>query len=121
MKAHGFYYKIIRLQKGGSTIAVNNNNFLPILSAITTSVIFGLSFLFSKQAIDAADPLSLLAFRFLTAFIVMSILVLAKIIRVNYKNKNLKGLLIVSFIQPLFYFICYGSKNPVKSELELKG
>jgi drug/metabolite transporter (DMT)-like permease len=97
---------------------VNNNSILPVLSAITTCIIFGLSFLFSKQAIDAANPLSLLAFRFLTAFTVMSVLVLIKVIKINYKNKNLKGLLAVSIMQPVFYFICesYGIKYSSSSE-----
>jgi drug/metabolite transporter (DMT)-like permease len=96
----------------------NRKDALPILSAITTSVIFGLSFLFSKQAMDAADPLSLLAFRFLIAFLVMSILILFRVVKINYKNKSIKELFLISLIQPVLYFICesYGIKYSSTSE-----
>lgn len=89
-----------------------NKSMLPYISATTTSIIFGLSFLFSKRALNTASPFSLLSFRFLTAFIVMSLLIIFKVIRVNYKNKPVKNLFFLALMQPVVYFIfeTYGIK-----------
>ena len=46
----------------------NKNNMLAYIAAVISSIIFGLSFLFSKIAISVASPLALVAFRFLLAF-----------------------------------------------------
>lgn len=78
---------------------------LPILSGVITSIIFGLSFLFSKMALAIASPFELLSFRFLTAFLIMSALIVLKIIPINYKDKNIKGLILLGLMQPIVYFI----------------
>lgn len=83
----------------------NKTNILPILSGILTSSIFGLSFLFSKKALDIVEPFTLLSFRFLVAFIIMSILKLLGIIKINYIGKNIKNLIILGLTQPIIYFI----------------
>ncbi|MBU3188289.1 DMT family transporter [Clostridium bowmanii] len=80
-------------------------NTLPILSAILTSSIFGLSFLFSKKALNIVDPFTLLPFRFLVAFLIISILIFFGGIKINYKDKNIKSLLFLSLAQPIVYFI----------------
>lgn len=87
-------------------------NYLPYISAITTSTIFGFSFLFSKKALNVASPFSLLSFRFLAAFLLMSLLIVFKVIKVDYKNKPIKDLFILSIMQPVIYFIfeTYGIK-----------
>ncbi len=89
-----------------------NKNMLPYLSATTTSIIFGLSFLFSKRALNVASPFSLLSFRFLTAFVIMTLLVTFKVIKVNYKNKPVKNLFFLALMEPVIYFIfeTYGIK-----------
>ncbi|MBV7272943.1 DMT family transporter [Clostridium thailandense] len=94
-----------------------NKNILPYASATTTSIIFGLSFLFSKKALDIASPFSLLSFRFLTAFTIMSLLIIFKVITVNYKNKSIKNLFFLALMQPVIYFIfeTYGIKNSSSS------
>ena len=76
------------------------------------AIIFGLSFLFSKRALDITSPIKLLAFRFLLAFTFLSLLILFKLIRINYKGKSLKNLIILSLAQPVIYFIfeAYGIK-----------
>lgn len=91
---------------------LQKQNLLPYVSATTTSLIFGLSFLFSKKALNVASPFNLLSFRFLTAFLVMTILMLLKIIKVDYKNKPMKDLFFLALMQPVIYFIfeTYGIK-----------
>lgn len=82
-----------------------NKSFRPYIASIATSFIFGFSFIFSKAALAITDPLTLLSFRFLTAFIIMSILVLLKIIKVSYKNKPMLSLFFLAVFQPIFYYI----------------
>ena len=83
----------------------NKSHIIPYFTAIITNFIFGLSFLFSKQALNVAGPISLLSFRFLTAFIVMTILIIVKVIKVDYKNKPMKWLIILAIVEPIIYFI----------------
>lgn len=83
----------------------NKSNIIPYFTAVITNFIFGLSFLFSKKALSTADPITLLSFRFLAAFIVMTALIALKIIKVNYKNKPMKWLIVLAFIEPIIYFI----------------
>jgi drug/metabolite transporter (DMT)-like permease len=64
-----------------------------------------MSFLFTKRALEAASAFKLLSFRFLLAFLVMSLLIALRIIKVDYKNKPVKDLLIASLAQPVIYFI----------------
>lgn len=90
----------------------NRHNLLPILSGIGAAAIFGLSFLFSKMALNSAGIFELLSFRFLTAFSIMSFLIALKVLKVNYKGKDIKGLLMLGLMEPVIYFIfeTYGIK-----------
>jgi len=99
----------------------NKTNILPILSGILTSSIFGLSFLFSKKALNIVEPFTLLSFRFLVAFLIMSILILFGIIKINYKGKNIKNLFILGLTQPIVYFIfeAYGIQFSSSSQAGL--
>ncbi|QAA31579.1 DMT family transporter [Clostridium manihotivorum] len=93
------------------------SNLLPYIAVSISSVIFGLSFLFSKMALTVATPFMLVSFRFLLAFLVMTILIIFKIIKVNYKNKPLGGLIVLGLAEPVIYFIfeTYGVKNASSS------
>lgn len=78
---------------------------IPYLTALISSIIFGLSFLFTKKALSVASPIALVSFRFLTAFIIMTLLIVVKVIKVNYKNKPMGWLLLLAFFEPVIYFI----------------
>lgn len=78
---------------------------LPYITALISSIIFGLSFLFAKMALTVAGPLMLVSLRFLAAFIVMSMLVILKVIKVSYKNKKMGWLLLLALFEPVIYFI----------------
>lgn len=94
---------------------------LPYLSATITSLIFGLSFLFSKIALQSVSPLTLLGFRFLTAFLLMTLLLIFKVIKVDYRNKPITSLLLLGAMQPVTYFLfeTYGIKYSSSSEAGL--
>ena len=75
------------------------------LAALTANIIFGFSFLFSKVALSAAHPLIILAVRFTTAFLVLNILWALRVVKLNFRGKNIKRLILMSLAQPLLYFI----------------
>jgi drug/metabolite transporter (DMT)-like permease len=79
--------------------------YLHYVAGIIMAVIFGFSFLFTKNALDVLATFELLFLRFLTATVVMTILILLKVIKVDFKGKNIKSLVIVAVWQPIIYFI----------------
>lgn len=83
-----------------------------MLAALLANVIFGFSFIFSKMALDVAHPLLILAVRFTVAFLALNLLMLLKLVKLNFKGKKVGRLIVMSVAQPLFYFIfeLYGLK-----------
>lgn len=79
--------------------------YLPILAGILNSLIFGFSFMFTKRGLNVLEPMQLLGFRFATASLVLTILWVLKIIKLDYKGKKVKLLLLLVFFQPVLYFI----------------
>ena len=68
--------------------------------------IFGLSFLFSKLALNLTTPFVLLSARFLTAFLVLNLLALTKKMPFHLRGKPIAPLLLLGLVQPVIYFIC---------------
>lgn len=79
--------------------------YLPYLAGVLFSTIFGFSFMFSKVALEHVTTLQLIAYRFLIAFVVFNLLILFRIVKVDFKNKNIKLLLYTAIFQPVLYFI----------------
>ena len=69
------------------------------------ALIFGLSFMFTKQALETLPTTLLLSYRFALAAILLTLLWLFGVIKISYKNKPLKELLLLSLFQPIAYFI----------------
>ncbi|QZY53759.1 DMT family transporter [Crassaminicella profunda] len=84
---------------------MKSNKILPIIAGITTSFIFGFSFLFTKEALDTIQPFDLLSFRFGTAAFLLILLRIMGVIKIDYKGKNIKALLVLALFQPVLYFI----------------
>ena len=59
-----------------------------MLAAGTAYTIFGLSYLFSKMALNIAEPLILLCARFTVTFIVLNLLVLTGAMKLNLRGKS---------------------------------
>jgi drug/metabolite transporter (DMT)-like permease len=78
----------------------------PVLAGVIVSVIFGLSFMFTKDALNTLAPLQLLGFRFAFAAIGLTLLRVAGIVRVDLRGKNPTALLLVGLFQPGIYFLC---------------
>ena len=77
-----------------------------VLAGVIVSVIFGLSFMFTKDALDTLAPLQLLGFRFAFAAIALTLLKFAGVVQVNLRGKNPTALLVVGLFQPVIYFLC---------------
>ncbi|WP_207652896.1 DMT family transporter [Anaeromicrobium sediminis] len=84
---------------------MSKKNILPYICAVIVFCIWGLSFIFTKQAIVNVDVYHFLGLRFGTAAIVLLVLKLLNIIKLNYTKEDLYKLLLLSTIQPLAYFI----------------
>lgn len=88
-----------------------------MLAATVAYSIFGLSYLFSKIALEITEPMMLLAVRFSVTFIILNLLVLLNIGKLNLKGKNLLGPVLVGIVQPVLYFVFenYGLKYTTTS------
>jgi drug/metabolite transporter (DMT)-like permease len=83
---------------------IKNNK--PIFLGYMYAIIFGFTFLFTKTTLEHVyDGYHLLAFRFLIAFLVMTILIILKIIKINLIGKKVRYLIILGIFQPIIYFI----------------
>ena len=88
---------------------------LSLLAALTSAVIFGMSFMFSKLALAVAVPSVLLAFRFTVAVAAMSLVILVnalagrlrgrKLFAFSLRGKPVYKLLLLGIVQPVAYFI----------------
>ena len=86
-------------------VIMKNNKYLPYIAGIAISIIFGMSFMFTKQALDSFETFHLLAFRFTLAALMLSGLAIIGVIKVELRNKPIKELLLLCFFQPIAYFI----------------
>lgn len=86
-----------------------------LIAVIVGNGIFGFSFLFSKLALQITIPSVLIAVRFLSAFIVLNLIVLIgtrikrtdgkSLVSFSLKGKPLKNILLLALFQPVAYFI----------------
>lgn len=75
------------------------------LAGLGFSIIFGLSFLFSKQALIYVSPMGLIAYRFLFAWLTFIVLIITKTVKITVKKSMIKYLILCGIFQPLIYFI----------------
>lgn len=76
------------------------------LAALLGYSIFGFSFLFSKVALELVSPFVLLSVRFLTAFLVLNLLLASGKMKISLKGKPVHLLLVMGLVHPVIYFIC---------------
>ncbi|OLN32519.1 DMT family transporter [Desulfosporosinus metallidurans] len=78
---------------------------LPILAGIGMAVIWGFSFLFTKETLNHTFPLQLLGFRFGVAALLLTVLKLIGVIRIDLKGKPIFSLVLLALFQPGIYFL----------------
>lgn len=78
--------------------------FLPYLAITTTAVIFGFSFLFTKNTLDHAGIFQVIGYRFLAAALFLLLLRVLRLVRIPLRRENLRRLLPIALVQPVMYF-----------------
>jgi drug/metabolite transporter (DMT)-like permease len=93
----------------------------PVAAGIAIALIFGLSFLFTKDALAVLNPFELLAHRFSLAAVFLGILIGLRVIKVRFSRSLLWDLLPLALFQPILYFIgeTYGVQLTSASEAGL--
>lgn len=88
-----------------------------MLAAAVAYTIFGLSYLFSKMALDVAEPMILLCARFSVTLIALNLLVAARVLKLNLRGKRLGAPILLGILQPVLYFVLenYGLKYTTTS------
>lgn len=88
-----------------------------MLAATATYTIFGLSFLFSKVALNITDPIILLWARFTLTYILLNLMLFTRISKISLRSKSLLGPILLGVFQPVLYFILenYGLKYTTTS------
>lgn len=74
------------------------------LSAIVCEILYGLSPVFTKHAANNTGVLALLGWRFLVAFLVMTLCAATGIIKLQLRGKSLKPLFLIALFCPCIYF-----------------
>ncbi len=75
------------------------------LAGIGYASIFGLSFLVTKGSLAILAPFELLFLRFALAALILGALALFRVIKLDYRGKNLGNLALACLFQPFLYFI----------------
>lgn len=75
------------------------------ISGVFFSIIFGFSFMMSKTALNYVSPMGLIAYRFLLAFLVFTILIIIGVFKIRIHLKSLFWIALVAFFQPVLYFM----------------
>ncbi|MCY6371702.1 DMT family transporter [Clostridium ganghwense] len=97
---------------------MNNEKYWGYLSVIISNSIIGLSFLFTKKAVSTTDPYNTLAMRFAISFFVIFLAAALNLIKLNFKGKDLKKLILLSIFFPSSFFLLqsFGLKWATSSE-----
>lgn len=82
---------------------------LPMAGAAAGNIIWGVSFLFSRIAIQSAAVEVTLSMRFILAFLLMHLMVVTGREKITLKGRNLKPLILLCISEPIyFYFETFG-------------
>ncbi len=80
------------------------NRYLPYLAGSGVALTWGLSFMFTRGALESLSPFHLLGLRFAAALGAMALLRVLRIIKINLKPADYLYLLPLSIFQPILYF-----------------
>ncbi|MBD3920359.1 DMT family transporter [Paenibacillus sp. PR3] len=97
---------------------ISSNSKLAYVFAVVNAVILGISFLFAKIALDYANPLDTLTFRFAASFLAMSIPVAFGWVKLAYRGKPVYKVLLLAITYPLGFFTlqAFGLKHATSAE-----
>lgn len=81
------------------------NNRAAMLAGIAAAIIWGLSFIFTKQVLSYLTPLELGGLRYLLAALSVTILWAFKAIHLTIDRQGIRELLVIALLQPVVYFV----------------
>lgn len=84
---------------------MRKNSIVGSFCALICEILYGLSYIFTKQATESAGTFALLGWRFFTAAVFMTILTGCGVVKIHLRKKNLKPLFRVALFSPCIYFI----------------
>jgi len=89
-----------------------------VAAALTTEVLYGTSFVFTKGVTASIDPFTLLGWRFVVALAVLLVLVALKVVRLRIGRATLLPLLVLAVFQPVVYYVAetFGVMRTTASE-----
>ncbi|HZK10641.1 MAG TPA: DMT family transporter, partial [Clostridia bacterium] len=95
-----------------------NKDRLAYPAAVAYAVIIGLSFLFTKLALDVASPIDILAHRFTVSFFAIAIPLLFKWVKVDYNRQRIIKIIPLAIIYPMLFFgfQTFGLQHATSSE-----
>ncbi|MBE6990793.1 MAG: DMT family transporter [Ruminococcaceae bacterium] len=76
-----------------------------ILGSCCSSLLFGLSYMFTKRIIGTVSTFTLLSWRFTLGALAMTICLLLGIFKVDFRGKPLRWLMLLALFQPVSYFV----------------
>ena len=88
----------------GKSKIMKNKKTTATLAALGAQIIFGFSFMFTKIALGFATPMTVIANRYIVAFLGLTIVMLITKNKITL-SKNIWKLVLMSFFQPFLYFI----------------
>ncbi len=100
---------------------METQKYLPVFSGLGYSIIFGFSFMFTKEGLEVISTFHILALRFALAAIFMTLLKFFGFIKIDFRGKRMRLLLLLALVQPVLYFIfeTMGIKRTTSSEAGL--
>ncbi len=86
------------------SVRTDNNFIMGNLCALGCEILYGLSYVFTKQATNSASWLGLLGWRFFIAALVINICVFAGLIKINLRGRSIRPILKLALFFPVIYF-----------------
>lgn len=91
---------------------VNDNIRLATAGALLSNLIFGLSFMASRIALEHTSSSIMLSLRFGASVLIILVLAVMGIVKIDVKGKKLRSLFLLGLFQPIIYFI--GEANGIR-------
>ncbi len=83
---------------------MKNKTIAATIAALGAQIIFGFSFMSTKLALNYTSPITVIADRYIVAFLGLTIVMLLTKTKIKL-NKNIWKLILMSFFQPVLYFL----------------
>ena len=70
---------------------------------VVLALLWGLSFVFTKNALEELEPIEILSIRWVIPSIIYGLLIACGVLKVNFRGKPMKYLLLLILVEPILY------------------